>query len=605
MAEGKKITEERSSSNQQKHLDKKSLQKVADKEQKLEELLLNLRNAEKVSEFFQYVCILHGVVRDLDDKERKLLVEKTNSYIDILGFTIAHPIFESALFKTLKEHEKLHQKSQYRNLKHDKKREIKHKICTEDKKLIKQVIEVAFFLANSFHDILTKDNIFYFRKSLIHALRNLSFIKEDKFSINKTCFLLEEVVLDHAYDYNEDFPFNIDADPFFNQVKNTCAIAATSFVSLTILHSLKNKFYETKDKLKDDDFNLQFAFNDLYNFIYRVDEARLTHYSNVGGVEEGQVKKFRQSFRTENEKNVLYFVKQIVKKFYREGNFFEMVHAKIDHAGELKEKVVTYAQQNLEVFSGEKNKGTWSNKIFLNTIKTLAVLDVVKFSDDKEWRVNVAIYEFAEWIREIHAILNKFDIEDDWNKLEEHLHQEDVNNEWKSSFLLPFQDEYKNEKAEEDMKKRVLSKISKTILGMINAQGGVILVGVVENPDMISRSEIKKHIIQKHNLTFFDVTYEFEKYGQTIDSIKLSIQEWLKNTTQKSVDVFNGLFNIRSLQIKSEGGDEEARVYKIVVEKSDKPIFNVETKGETNWISLTRRANARTVMIDPREYLSD
>ncbi|MBU6431255.1 MAG: hypothetical protein KGJ58_03385 [Patescibacteria group bacterium] len=71
------------------------------------------------------------------------------------------------------------------------------------------------------------------------------------------------------------------------------------------------------------------------------------------------------------------------------------------------------------------------------SIKTLSILEEVKNAQDSKWIVSVAVYELHQWLSEIHEVLNKYYIEDDWEKIKEYVIQENEKIEWKSSFYIP------------------------------------------------------------------------------------------------------------------------------------------------------------------------
>jgi len=148
---------------------------------------------------------------------------------------------------------------------------------------------------------------------------------------------------------------------------------------------------------------------------------------------------------------------------------------------------------------------------------------------------------------------------------------------------------------------------------MINSDGGVIIIGIVEKPEEIIDKEIRDSLLNKNGKLFFNVSNELLQNKLDLDGIKRKIQDFLKKETLTSVDTFNNLWNIQQINIKSEDGSKEIYIYKIEVTKSSKPIFSVKLdkeidekdkvniyKSENVWISLLKRADARTIYVDPR-----
>ena len=270
----------------------------------------------------------------------------------------------------------------------------------------------------------------------------------------------------------------------------------------------------------------------------------------------------------------------------------------------IKKEIEEFAKSNLMAYSGEISEGNieWSNKIYLLSIKTLSVLESIKDARDENWIISVFCYEFHHWLDEVHAVLNKYDIEDDWDKIEKLVGQENSQIEWKSSFFTSTEQKFVNEEIEKRNNSIILSRIIDVILGMINANGGIVLVGLVENPDAIIREDVKRNLLDKNGITFFDIHYEFEKRRKTLDSVKREIQDKLFSETYYSADKFNDLLTVEPIEIRDE--NKMATIYKILVKKSSKYIFNAKKEKDKFWITLTKRADGRTIKVDPREYLS-
>ncbi|MBU6431256.1 MAG: hypothetical protein KGJ58_03390 [Patescibacteria group bacterium] len=137
---------------------------------------------------------------------------------------------------------------------------------------------------------------------------------------------------------------------------------------------------------------------------------------------------------------------------------------------------------------------------------------------------------------------------------------------------------------------------------MLNTDGGVLLVGVVENPDTIKRSEIKEFLMKKNGVTFFDINYELKKYGKSFDNVRLQVIDNLKQITDSSPDKFNGLIEFDPIILRDDL--RVISIIKILIKKAKKPFVNVKKEGDLVWVSLTKRASGQNVNADIRDHLS-
>ena len=95
--------------------------------------------------------------------------------------------------------------------------------------------------------------------------------------------------------------------------------------------------------------------------------------------------------------------------------------------------------------------------------------------------------------------------------------------------------------------------------------------------------------------------YELEKKGKNLDQIRLQILDNLKSITQVSEEKFNGLFSLDPVLIRTESGT--VTIIKISVQKAEKLVFNVKEEQGAKWISLTKRAEGKTIDVDIRDYI--
>ncbi len=224
--------------------------------------------------------------------------------------------------------------------------------------------------------------------------------------------------------------------------------------------------------------------------------------------------------------------------------------------------------------------------------------------------------EFFNWMEQVHKILNKHDIEDDWDKISKYLYQETNTIEWKTNFFTPTQ-MLKSDADYDNIKRKIFKGIVKTIIGMMNTDGGVLIVGIVENPEEIVDPGIREMLVKRNDKFFYNVTSELDVNNFDIDGIKRKIQQELKRETLQSEDYFNNLWSIEPVCLKSQDGLSEIMIFKIEIKKSPLKIFSVQlqpqevdsktislAKTDNFWISLLRRADASTIYTDARKYLN-
>ena len=77
----------------------------------------------------------------------------------------------------------------------------------------------------------------------------------------------------------------------------------------------------------------------------------------------------------------------------------------------------------------------------------------------------------------------------------------------------------------------------------------------------------------------------------------------LFNETLYTAEKFNHLWNIEQIEIKSHYSI--SIVYKIDIKKSNNYIYSVKKEKNILWITLIKRANGRTIRVDPRGYLNN
>lgn len=430
--------------------------------------------------------------------------------------------------------------------------------------------------------------------------------KKINFKISSLCKVFLTVLSDSRYIHKERSLIFINLGFCFDHNKISSALASSMFFIVQRMEILKDSFknfLKNKEILKNKD--KKFSLSKGLDEINKVAKQELFFRSLVPTDKLVHFDLFINNFDYKrNELNTLYIIEKMTSgfKYQKEKNFFEMIDEKINNSETIKKDINNFIPQKLSAYVGtiKQDDDEWSNKIYLISIKTLSVLEAIKNAKDKFWARNVFIYEFYHWVSDIHLVLNKYDIEDDWEKIRDLVVQENSRVEWKSSFFTSTETKFIDEKKEKEMKKIIFSKIIKAMLGMINTDGGVILVGVVENPQKIVREDIRENLIKKNKIFFLDINYELIKKNKTVDDLKREIQDGLFNETAQTAEKFNDLWSISPIEIKENY--KIATIFKIEVVPSKSLIFGLKKEDATTWINLTKRADGRTIQVDPRQY---
>jgi hypothetical protein len=430
-------------------------------------------------------------------------------------------------------------------------------------------------------------------------------------SIANLAFVLYEICYDAKLNSNVKFNFYINLNKLFRLEKIARALAGTTLLVISTNNALEIalKVVMRKQKELEQEFSITRGLSNLHRAIKKI-KGGIEHFK--GSYQKATQTQdpfniFVENLWSRNEKNSLFIIEKMASGFeYDESkSLIQILSQKIKEAGQIKKEIDSFARANLGAFLHDNASETghdWSNKIYLATRKTLASLEAIEDACDKKWKIKVAIRELFNWINDTHQVINRNDIEDDFLQLENLLSQENDTIEWKSTFMTPTEQPFISEIAEKEKGEEILSNIIKTILAMMNTAGGVILVGVVEKPKAIVRDDIKSAILKKKGVYFMDVNFELSKKAKTIDEVKQNIQDRLCNLTAKTADFFTNLWSIEILTIKSE--EKIATIFKINIKKALEKIFTVE-KNRQFWVSLLKRANGRTIYVDPRNHLSN
>jgi hypothetical protein len=354
--------------------------------------------------------------------------------------------------------------------------------------------------------------------------------------------------------------------------------------------------------LENDNVRISVALDSIYRASNDLGEKISHYYRNT----PKDIADFFDIFIKNNEKNLIFCLRNFCRGFHFQGSkkFIDIVFEKNRSAIQIKDDFILYMKNNFIAFNVKNNNEVydeWTNKLFLISIKSLSVLNEFNYALNKNWALKASVFELNLWINEVHEVLNKYYIDDDWDRIKDYVFLENERIEWKSSFLTSIQQDLLDESMETHNSKKNLDRIIRVIISMMNTDGGIIVVGLVENPNEIKREYVKQYLLKKEGITFFDISSEFKRYFRTLDSIRLEILDRLKNLTNYSTDKFNGLFELEPIILRDE--NMTITVIKIIVKKSEDFIYNFRKENETVWISLTKRAQGQTIDVDIRNYI--
>lgn len=558
----------------------------------------SIKNIKSTEDFFQATCELSELFKHLDVKDFKKII-KEEVHIKFIENVFLNVYFNNALIIILKKEKEVFNSNEYKELNKACVAEKKKELNFSEKRFIQTAIYSAIFVLANVFKYLSKDEIIYLRKRILLAIENIRKNRSEIYTLTDFCFILYDIVSEFDFSFKKEMSKKYDFKYIFGCNKISRCLMSTMMLIIPEINIFQLKFKKIiKQKKTEEKFSALHGLCEIYNISRKI-KGGLEYFIN----NEKSFHNFVNCFITKNERNILYIFEDVTKEFHIQENkkFADIILQKIRNAKEIRENLLSFSRKNLHAFSGIANdKDEWSNKIYLISNKLLTTMETIDNSPDIGWKIKVVIYELRNWIDEAHQIINKYDIEDDWDKIEKLIIQENSKIEWKSTFWTPTEELIIDEQREKKRGKDILSNIANAMLGMMNTDGGVIIVGLVENPQSIKRSDIKRNLLIKNNFTFFDINYEFKQKRKSIDNAKREIQDMLFKGTQYTADKFNNLWSIEPVEVKNNYS--VATIYKIEIKKSDNYIYSVKKEKDVLWTTLIKRADGRTIRVDPREY---
>ena len=456
----------------------------------LKNLVDDIKNLKEKSDFSRVMYEISVAFNKNSQKEIKIILDN-NFHINPIFHVFNNQYFQKATHRILRDDPN----------------------SIEDRKLINSGLRLSTFMLSYVISDINEDSIVYLKEKLNRGLGSIKYYQKEC-GIECTRYDISSLLfesLNSKYEHWEKYTDNFDFNSYIKGFRLSGCLITGMLYSLkheTFLKKTFKDFFKNQKEMADK-FNLAFALNDIHRKVKILDDLGES-------IEDENDKKYFSRFveifnNNKNSKLAAQIIKIMTSGFQRKQGLTgtEAVREKIEKVDEIAKHLDKLAENNLRAFSEELQDigHEWSNKIYLISKKTLGALSSLANAKDNKWISDVFNYEFYHWADEMHGVINKYDIEDDWEKIEDLIKQENSRVEWKSSFYTSTAKPFINDLTEKTLCKETLSRVVDVMLGMMNSGGGTILVGLVENPESIIRDDIRKRLIIKRNITFFDVNY--------------------------------------------------------------------------------------------------
>ncbi|MDD3897204.1 MAG: hypothetical protein PHU04_05225 [Candidatus Peribacteraceae bacterium] len=128
---------------------------------------------------------------------------------------------------------------------------------------------------------------------------------------------------------------------------------------------------------------------------------------------KGALAKIAKNIRHKNEEVLSLTLLHACEDFPvdEEISFSDQLLRKIHNSKQVREQLFKIAQSNLSAFLDIDNSAIisreWSNKVYLTTVKLIAVLESISFANDDLWKIRVGVREYWMWIHEVSEIINQ------------------------------------------------------------------------------------------------------------------------------------------------------------------------------------------------------
>ncbi|MBI2062212.1 MAG: hypothetical protein HYT64_00740 [Candidatus Yanofskybacteria bacterium] len=586
-------------------------------QQKIIQICELLKIADQVEDFITIQGLISNIFSDKTSKNiDSMLLGVNNFYITAFENVFNNKAFIEAVGKVLEQHKNF--QKNYKPIPGKTFTMALGELEIKNKKLIFISLSTALMVLSNVLENLDKTRISNVAASLKSCIRRFKNTLNEQYSSLEILPVLLGTFSKKFYPKVKFIKIKKLDHLFLNQ-KISSHLMILSLV-LSFKHSYLSSLFASIEKGKSEGKFSSGTINRLSDFVKSTRNREEYLKNLVPSLLKGfrHIQDFTEPFKdTRNEENAFNLIEITLREFKSYTTSGPDIIKTINTAHDIVSDLKKYASISFEAYSGNITLGSheWSNKIFINCCKFLGAMEGLSGAVDSGWKIDVCVKEFADWTSSINKILNKYDLEDDWSNVGKYLNQETNKVEWKGTFFTPINTNKLDPKYQ-NIGKDIFYSIVKTLIGMINTDGGVILIGLVEKPEDVINEELKGKLLEKNGKTFLDVSEELNLAKIDLDGVKRKIQDLLQKETLVSIDNFNNLWRMEEISIKSKDGEQSINVYMIEVLRSDKPIFSVKFDGELDgtginvdkseviWISLLKRADARTIRIDPRRHLT-
>lgn len=568
----------------------------------INEALDLIYESKNESELFDSLCKIQNFIENngytylfeekISDKGERFSIIKNEFTITHISRIFENQYFRKSILSSLKF------QKEYGELKN-----VPEKIL-RDGSAVNLFVNCSFYFIAAYSKNFKYKNIAFIGKMFWDIIKNLE--KDFSYEFNKVDILntLESIIFDKQYFFQKDFCCELDGVSFYNNLKKSRLIIGHYLIDFSIPILLSNSFKKIMSVKANvgSGFSSKDSVNRLQSVLRKY--QFLKEGFKFGDLNEDNLREispFKYYFEIGESKKILFLLNEVVEGL----NEFtsENILNKIDNSANELMKIKKYFFENYNIFPEYKGPkieaGQWSNKSFLNTIKLFTLLDVSKNSLSKQWKIDIFLKYFNDWIIDLNDNINYFSELDDYDKISKLLIISENNLiEYKSTFGLPIQECSCDEESTK-VRRDIMEKIAKTILAMANSEGGNILIGVVEKTDRISE-EIRQKIVSREGFNFFDINLSLKMEKSDFDSKRLTLQQTLKNLTKERLDYLDSLFSMRFYKIYIEDLKSCIEILCIEVIKANKILY---IRKDDSWISLPKRLNGRVELIDPSSNL--
>lgn len=409
------------------------------------------------------------------------------------------------------------------------------RIGTEDEKqylnamLMLYFFTIAFYFDNGLLDNENMKQINRQCKSMVYKI--FTDVEDSNVEIWHIDETIRFIIIDKAFQYKDKFPQSIEAERFFHYAKMGEEIFKVIFTQKNYINNLNQTFsLATKDANR---------LENIEKFLYSTNET-INSINNKDVVEKFGVIVGSQEVRLFNTilLSCIPFLIKVNQDIGAMNNFNESMKM-------IRQDVREFSWFSNKKTNIDKSRYGWMNKIFINIFKLYGALELIQASNHKSWKESAFDNQVQWWLSECLDIINlkqkeNYDTSNKISQLKYCLQQENNQVEWKTS-IYPLV-----EKAQGSQQRDTVRKIAETILAMSNTNGGVIVVGKMDNNNLQKVPQEKRHkVLQVKQFMFYDFISDLNDNDSDIDKFKLYLLDVLGQQTGKDTSIFNSILTVK------------------------------------------------------------